>query len=73
MYCKRYKRRARGCFNRSIEREREERREAMEDVEEKVDALRDIQSRLARMEGELRGVLQTLNAIQQWFISGKKE
>jgi len=56
-----------------IDTEREERKEAIERLSKKIDALErnimeNLQQRMGRMEGELKGIRETMGKIQQWFI-----
>jgi hypothetical protein len=56
-----------------IDMERVERKESIERLAKKIDALEqnimdNLQQRMGRMEGELKGIRETMGKIQQWFI-----
>jgi peptidoglycan hydrolase CwlO-like protein len=60
-------------ISRELGAERDERKSAIDRLAKKIDALEqnimdNLQQRMGRMEGELKGIRDTLGKIQQWFI-----
>jgi len=58
--------------------ERSNRIENVNRIHERIDSMQselisDLQGRMSRMEGELKGVTNILSQIQNWFISNSKQ
>jgi hypothetical protein len=60
---------ARKTLNSRIDNERLERKEDVGRIEERLDKLDNIISRLANIEGELGAMQRSLRMIEQWFIT----
>ena len=66
----------RQAMNEMVNEERENRREACAHLRERLDALesrksssgKEVEGRLGRIEGELKGIRTMMDKIQQWFI-----
>ena len=66
----------REAMNEMMNKERENRRDSFVHLRDRIDALeskkssagKEVEGRLSRIEGELKGIRTTMDKIQQWFI-----
>jgi len=66
----------REAMNEMVREERENRRDSFVHLRDRMDALesrkssagKEVEGRLSRIEGELKGIRTTMDKIQQWFI-----